>query len=79
MLFRDQTQQWVLEAVAANGGEASIIETAKGIWQAHQRDLVSAGDHFYTWQYDMRWAAQRLREKNRLKLRSVGSRSVWYL
>jgi hypothetical protein len=31
----------------------------------HQSDLENSDNLFYTWQYDMRWAAQRLRDDGR--------------
>lgn len=51
---------WVYQAVKDAGGEASVIDVAKHIWAHHQRDLERS-DLLYTWQYDMRWAAQKLR------------------
>jgi uridine phosphorylase len=74
---RERMQRWVLEAVAECGGKATIVETAKQIWLRHESDLKASGDQFYTWQYDMRWAADHLRRLNKLKLDKVGSRSLW--
>lgn len=68
MPTRDDLWLWVHEAVAALGGEASVVDVAKEIWNAHDGDIRKSGDLFYTWQYDMRWAAQRLREQGKLKL-----------
>lgn len=59
---------WVLQAVADCGGEATVTETAKAIWRLHHRDLEASGDLFFTWQYDMRWAAERLRKAGKLTL-----------
>lgn len=53
---------WVHEAVLAYGGSASIPEVCKHIWQNHENDLRNMGDTFFTWQYDVRWAAQQLRD-----------------
>jgi hypothetical protein len=58
----------VLEAVHGRGGEASVLEVAKDIWTARARDLEASGDLFFTWQYDMRWAADRLRKAGKLRL-----------
>ena len=55
---------WVYQAVKDAGGEASVIEVTKHIWKHHGRDLEKI-DLLYIWQYDMRWAAQKLLdEKN---------------
>lgn len=68
MPTRDDLRLWVYEAVAALGGEASVVEVAKEIWDRHEKDLRKSGDLFFTWQYDIRWAAQRLREQGKLRL-----------
>lgn len=68
MAVKTDLQDWVFDAVEQLGGEASVAEVAKAIWEKHEADLKSSGDLFYTWQYDMRWAAEWLRKQNRLKL-----------
>ncbi|BCP51623.1 hypothetical protein K32_02400 [Kaistia sp. 32K] len=60
--MREKLKQWVLQAVDHRGGKASIVDVARHIWAEHEAELKSAGDLFYTWQYDMRWAAQKLRD-----------------
>jgi hypothetical protein len=67
-MMREKLKEWILEAVSALGGEATIVDVAKYIWTHHQSDLEAAGDFFYIWQYEMRWAAQRLRDENLLAL-----------
>ncbi|MBX3560835.1 MAG: hypothetical protein KF780_03385 [Sphingomonas sp.] len=79
MGFRENLKEWVKEALGELGGRASINEVARQIWLDHEADLKSAGDYFYSWQYDMRWAAQRLRDKGALGFHKVGSKSVWTL
>lgn len=79
MGFRENLKEWVKEALAQLGGRASINEVARQIWLTHEADLKGAGDYFYSWQYDMRWAAQRLRDKKILSFHKVGSKSVWTL
>lgn len=68
MSRREDLKNWVYEAVLANGGEASVLQVAKHIWDSHGQQLTGSGDLFYTWQYDMRWAAQTLRRERRLGL-----------
>ena len=65
MAMRENLKQWVYDAVAERG-EASIVETAKHIWRNHREEIERWGDGFYTWQYDMRWAAQVLRDERKL-------------
>ena len=68
MANRSDLEGWVLDAIARNGGEASVLEVAKDIWTNHEAELKASGDLFYTWQYDMRWAADRLRKASKLTL-----------
>lgn len=78
MAYREKMQLWVREALGALGGRAEIIAVAKHVWANHEADLKD-GDQFFTWQYDMRWAAQTLRDKGSLGLEKVGSKSLWVL
>jgi hypothetical protein len=66
-MTREDLQAVVLEAVKALGGSAPLVEVAKRIWSTHEQELRESGDLFYTWQYDMRWAAQKLRDDGALK------------
>jgi len=77
--YREKLQLWIREALGALGGEANINQIAKHIWDNHENDLRQSGDVFFSWQYDMRWAAQQLRRKGLLGLRTEGSKSVWTL
>lgn len=63
MAARKELQDWVIQALKAKGGTARIVEVAKHIWEHHERELKLSGDLFYTWQYDMRWACTKLRER----------------
>ncbi len=60
--------QWIVEALEAHGGSASIVEICRHIWQVHESDLRRSGDGFFTWQYDMRWAGNKLRAEGRADL-----------
>jgi hypothetical protein len=65
MANRETLKEWVYRAVKALGGEASVVEVAKYIWENHEAELRRSGDLFYTWQYEMRWAAQKLRDEKK--------------
>jgi hypothetical protein len=67
MADKEVLKDWVLEALASLGGSGSVLAVSKKIWERHEDEIVSAGDLFYTWQYDVRWAAQKLRDAGRLK------------
>jgi hypothetical protein len=62
---RDSLENWVIEALRELG-TGNPVSVAKHIWHHHKDELERSGDLFYTWQYDMRWAAQRLRDSGRL-------------
>jgi hypothetical protein len=70
---------WVIEALHQLGGSASLIDTCRVIWRDHETELRASGDLLYTWQYDTRWAAHRLRVKGRLKPAVESPRGVWEL
>ncbi|GAB6124732.1 hypothetical protein JCM14124_04380 [Humidesulfovibrio idahonensis] len=53
---------WVVAALNDLGGSAHIIPICKHIWNHHEHELRDSGDLFYTWQYDVRWAGQKLRD-----------------
>lgn len=48
------------------GGKGSIVDICRHIWENHEAELKASGDLFYTWQYDMRWAGQRLSDDRKL-------------
>ncbi|MBP0614453.1 hypothetical protein [Jiella mangrovi] len=74
--MKELLEQWILEGVRANGGAATVLEVAKYLWEHHEAELRGGGDYFYTWQYDMRWAGQRLRDDGFLEL---GPNRTWQL
>ena len=71
--------RWIVEALEAHDGSASIVEICKHIWRTHESDLRKSGDGFYTWQYDMRWAGDRLRAEGVLQPKRRGDRGPWRL
>jgi hypothetical protein len=75
---KDLLHQYVVDALAALGGEGTVVQVSKEIWRQHRDDLERAGDLFYTWQYDVRWAAQVLRDQGVLEP-AAGSRRPWRL
>ena len=67
MSRRDVLLDWVVQALCAQGGASNVLGVARHIWAHHEAELRDSGDMFYTWQYDIRWAAKRLRDQGRLK------------
>jgi hypothetical protein len=77
MLTREDLQEWLVDALHALGGAASPKEVCRYIWTHHEDDLRSGGDLLYTWQYDIRWANQILRDKGITK--TSNPTGIWRL
>ena len=77
MALRDNLAPLVEHYLKAAGGSATIRELARQIWNNHEPLLRSSGDDFYVWQYEMRWAGQRLVKAG--KMTKTKPRGVWRL
>lgn len=66
-LSKAELADLVAEALQALGGTGSVVAVSRQIWKAHEQDLRAPGDLFYTWQYDIRWAANRLRGAGKMR------------
>lgn len=78
-IARDNLKEWVLDALKASGGHAHHVDVAKHIWANHREALEAAGDLFFTWQYDVRWAADTLRREGKLRPKPKGDTGPWRL
>lgn len=65
MTTRADIKGWVYDAVK-DLTEATPAQAARHIWERHEGELRKAGDLFYTWQYESRWAAQNLQKEGKL-------------
>lgn len=79
MLIRDNLKTFVLEALVVHNGKAHLTQVAKHIWDNHLVEIQAATSLKYTWQYDMRWAATRLRKEGVLKPAESCDKGVWEL
>lgn len=61
MAERNDLKVWVVETLRQLGGAGTIVQVCQRVWQMHESELRASGDLFFTWQYDIRWAAQYLR------------------
>ena len=77
MVSKSDLLDWVYEAVKDGGGKSKLVQVAEHIWENHEEDLRKSGDLFFTWQYDMRWAAQYLRDSGKFRPANVCSRGYW--
>jgi hypothetical protein len=78
-MTRSDLQEVVLEALNFLGGQGTITQICKYIWDRYEKDLRASGDLFYHWQYDMRWAGQQLRNAGRLVESRKAPRGLWIL
>lgn len=74
---RDVLEIWILESLKKMNGSASLLEVCKWVWANKEKELRSSGDLFFTWQYDIRWAATRLRKKGLLQAANISPAGVW--
>jgi hypothetical protein len=74
---KSDLQAWVVEALASLGGSATVVPVCREIWLRHELDLRASGDLFFTWQYDVRWAAQKLRDAGILEPVHGDRRGNW--
>ena len=79
MTTKGELTTWTVAALRALGGSAHLIDVAKWIWANREDELRRSGDLFYTWQYDLRWAATKLRKDDRMVPAAVSPKGVWQL
>ena len=79
-LRKEVLKRWILEVLNDEPeGSAGIVEICREVWDRHEQHLRDAGPLFYTWQYDIRWAATALRKEGRLRPAEVSPKGVWEL
>lgn len=79
MGMREDMMEWVLQELRGAGGKASVLQLAKLIWERHEQEIRASGDALYTWQYDMRWAAWKLRKQGQLAAAGASPKGIWSL
>ena len=79
MINRDTLKEWTAEALQDLGGRAKLRDVMKKVWEKHKGEIETAGDAFYTWQYDIRWAATALREEKKMKSKAESPKGIWEL
>jgi hypothetical protein len=79
MANKGDLEDWVEEALRNLGGRGKIVEVAKELWEKHGSEISISGGLLYTWQYDMRWAANQLRRAKKMRSIKVSPRGIWEL
>jgi hypothetical protein len=78
-MTKEHMVEWLEEALESMGGQGPIIRICKYIWEHHEQELKQMGDLFYTWQYDIRWAATELRKRGVMKPAHQSPQGIWEL
>jgi len=76
---RDDLKRWVVEALRALGGKGRVIDVSREIWTRHEEELRASERLLYTWQYDVRWAAKKLRDEGIMKAVDGSRTKPWEL
>jgi hypothetical protein len=79
MATKADLTDWIVEALRAKGGAAHHVQVARHVWMHHAAELKDSGDLLYTWQYDLRWAALRLRRSGVMRPDEETRRGEWAL
>jgi hypothetical protein len=73
MTIRSDLEDWIISAINFHGGKASVTAISKYVWENYEPQIKAYGNALYTWQYDLRWAGEKLKDKGKL----VKQRSGW--
>ena len=79
MARKENLRKWLIEALKAHNGSASIVEICKYVWKNYENELRRSGDLFFTWQYDIRWAADQLRKEGIMRAADLSPKGIWEL
>ena len=77
MLNKHDLPDILYKAIKDMGGKTNIVDVCKYVWKRYKDTLQHSGDLFYTWQYDIRWAATELRRTKRMKAADQSPRGIW--
>ena len=67
MATKEDMKDWIVQCLNSREGKGWPREVCKYVWENYEVQLRESGDLLYTWQYDIRWAAQKLRNEGILK------------
>lgn len=79
MVTRESFKPWVIAALEDHRKRAHLSLVTKHIWDHHKDEILDSNKMIYTWQYDIRWAANSLRREGKLKEVKKPYDGVWEL
>lgn len=79
MLTKKDLPNALYKTLKVLGGKATLLVVCKTFYGAHENELRNSGDLFYTWQYDIRWAATELRKTGRMVDSDESPKGLWQI
>ena len=79
MANKQDLRQWLIDALHAHGGRSGIVDVCRTVWERHEDELRDSGPLYFTWQYDIRWAATNLRQAGVMRPAQVSPPGIWEL
>lgn len=66
-MTRQDLPNLLYTTIKSLGGSAKMQVIFKKFWNIYSKELEKSGELFYTWNYDIRWAATKLRNEKKMK------------
>ena len=79
MITRNKLPELLHTTLMLLGGAATIVEVCECFWKQYNKELEKSEDLFYTWQYDIRWAATELRKVGTMLPADSSAKGIWKL
>lgn len=76
---KNELKDYLIKTLFELGGSGTVLSVSKKFWELYHEELEKSGDLFYTWQYDIRWAASELRKQGQIKDAKESQKSKWEL
>jgi len=77
MANRKDLRNWLIQALKANNGSASVIKVCRYVWENYE--LRRSGELFFTGSYDIRWVATHLRKEDVMRAVELSPKGIWEL
>ena len=74
----EMLEEMVIDALDVQGNSTPVA-VSKYIWDVFGSQLKASGDLLYTWQYDIRWAVQRLSKAGKVFIDTTCKPTIWSL
>ena len=78
IVSKDDLPRLLENVLKEMNGNGYILDISKKFWIKYKDNITPDNNLFYTWQYDIRWAATELR-KNNIMVRPDLEKGLWTL